>query len=105
MISVIKYLNEMINDEESQTFNERARKEMGPEYDKRLQIMRKAKAGEKGGVDPNKLTPPPAPVAPIPPETGVTKKIIKKVVPGQQEGTEPGTLLKPIKKIIDATRQ
>ncbi len=90
MISIIKYLSEMLDDDESHTgpLDNKYRKEMGPEYDRRLQMMKKAKTGEAN-----------------PTNTGIGKKIIKKVIPTQQEGTEPGTIIKPIKKIIDATQQ
>ena len=86
MISIIQYLTEMLAGEGSD-YDENGNPT--PEHFKALARL-KARNTQREIDSRN---------------TGIGKKIIKKVIPIQQEGTEPGTIIKPIKKIIDATQQ
>jgi hypothetical protein len=83
MISIIKYLNEMIgSDEESKEFDRQQRQSLGK------------KAYEKiygnGSFDGEKSNPIP--------------KLLKKI-PKPQEKQDPGTFTKPLKKIINTIQQ
>ena len=90
MISIIKYIKEMISDDEENVLGKNLEKQYGPEYNKRLQMMKQQEKQPGTGTKVLKKT---------------IKSTLKPAPPPTPTVEEPAIYTNPIKKFINAVRQ